>query len=426
MDAFATRAWESARDAREALDAWAETSGREGASARAGASKGKKTKGSLAGASADASGGGVEDIDMSDLRAVTLEKALDSLMPSVQLPSETNQVKHRGQGAKHQKAATQEEEEKAKKAVEVSKELTTATKTAPLASMREVELEMKQLQQRAYKRALLRKEIDIQCVAWKPRELIEFERASPLFAPVGEKRARDENAVAAPPNGQDVMIWIELFHPVKQGYLVMDVIVRGSTPIVCFKDMIYCLRDVQAKREGHAPSKNGFLFIEGVFYNDMRSPDAVDYSEPLLDYQKKDGLTAPGAPVEMNMSGKGFTAQDMHGVKFADVPLHIGKSYVMTHQGKCEHKWRVRDVRLPHNEDDTAHDMFPLVLREGRVFRRGCGVCGVFDSAFVTYSDRMASESPAFFCKICYDTVHCDAQGNKVYNDYEQYTYDHE
>jgi hypothetical protein len=60
------------------------------------------------------------------------------------------------------------------------------------------------------------------------------------------------------------------------------------------------------------------------------------------------------------------------------------------------------------------------------VFRRGCGVCGVFDSAFVTYSDRMASESPAFFCKICYDTVHCDAQGNKVYNDYEQYTYDHE
>jgi len=362
---------------------------------------------------------------MTDVRTVTLEKALDELIPSLStLESGEKRARHRGQGAKHKKAASAEEVEKANKAIEMSKELATSTATAPLASMREVELEMKQLQQRAYKRALLRKEIDIQSVAWKPRELLEFEKDSPLFAPVGEKRARATEASSY--SGQDVMIWIELFHPVKQGYLVMDVIVRGSTPLVCFKDIIYCLRDVQAKREGHSPAKNGFLFIEGVFYNDMRSPDPVDYSEPLLDYQKKDGLAAPGAPVEMNMSGKGFTAQDMHGVKFSDVPLHIGKSYVLTHQGKCEHKWRVRDVRLPHTDDDTAHEMFPVVLREGRVFRRGCSVCGVFDSAFVTYSDRMAAESPSFFCKICYDTVHCDASGNKVYNDYELYTYDHE
>ena len=74
----------------------------------------------------------------------------------------------------------------------------------------------------------------------------------------------------------------------------------------------------------------------------MRSPDAVDYSVPLLDYQEKDALAAPGAPVEMNISGKGFTGRDMRGVTFADVPLTVGKAYVMTHQGKCEHKWRGR------------------------------------------------------------------------------------
>lgn len=391
-----------------------------------GAKRGKKR------ASDGLDDGSVDDVDMSDQRVVTLEKAIDAFVPAVPLPDErerASQRNHRGTGAKnHKLSATQEAErmERAKLALQHLQEQLSAW---PLASLREVELEHQQLAKKEYKRALLRKEVDVNRVLWKPRALFDCElnpndpRAR-ARADAGEKVGRTAEEIAKMP--ADAMIWIELFHPVKQGYLVMDVIVLGSTPLVAFKDIIYCLRDVQAAREGHAASKNGFMFIEGVFFNDMRGPDPVDYSEPLLEFQRRDRLMAPGAPIEMNVKGKGFTAMDMDGVKFEDVRLTIGRPYVMTHQGRCEHKWRVRDVRLPHSIDEKDKDMFPLVIREGREYRRGCSVCGVFDAAHVTYGDKMASESPSFFCKLCFDAVHCDAQGTRLYNDFEEYPYDHE
>lgn len=395
------------------------------------AKRGKKASSSARGGAKKESG----EVSMSDLRAVTLEKAIDGMLPSVPLPTEEERAREarpppRGAREVKSKEALAADEQKAERARLMAQHLREQTAMAPLASIREVELELEQLARREYKRALLRKEVDVTKVMWKPRELLESESermdaAELARVRAGEKRVRVEGEEAAP-SGNDAVIWLEVFHPVKQAYLVMDIIVRGSTPLAAFKDMIYCLRDVQAEREGHPKTKNGFLFIEGVFYNDLRSPDAVDYSVPLLDYQEKDALAAPGAPVEMNISGKGFTGRDMRGVTFADVPLTVGKAYVMTHQGKCEHKWRVRDVRVPHPDDESDHLMYPLVIREGRVFRRGCSICGVFDAAHVSYGDKMAAESPSFFCKICFDVVHCDATGARMYNDFEDYQYDHE
>jgi snRNA-activating protein complex subunit 3 len=369
---------------------------------------------------------------MESHRAVTLERAIESLMPSVPSVAEDagRSRNHRGTGAKNHQLTFQEEAQKAEKARLMTKHLSEQTAMAPLASKREVELEHKQLEAKDYKRALLRKEVDVTKVMWKARELFDCEvgdaHAERARARGGGARSRMEDDAAAAATGNEAMIWIELYHPVKQGYLLMDVIVRGSTPLAAFKDMIYCLRDVQAAREGHPPSKNGFLFIEGVFYNDMRTPGAIDYSEHLIEFQKRNALMAPGAPVKMNNEGKGFTARDMDGVKFSDVPLTIGRPYVMTHQGKCEHKWRVRDVRAPHSDDETRNEMYPLVIREGRVYRRGCSVCGVFDSSHVTYGDKLAAESPSFFCKLCFDAVHCDENGKLMYNDFEDYQYDHE
>ena len=397
----AHRAVKRLRDAAEASSAAREASAR---TKKAG--KGRKRRTAIE----------EDDIEMETHRAVTLERAIESLMPSVPSVEEDagRARNHRGTGAKNHQLTFQEEAQKAEKARLMTKHLSEQTAMAPLASMREVELEHKQLEARDYKRALLRKEVDVTQVMWKARELFDCE--------VGGVR----HDAAATPTGEEAMIWIELYHPVKQGYLLMDVIVRGSTPLAAFKDMIYCLRDVQAAREGHPPSKNGFLFIEGVFYNDMRTPGATDYSEHLIEFQKKNALMAPGAPVKMNNEGKGFTARDMEGVKFSQVPLTIGRPYVMTHQGKCEHKWRVRDVRMPHSDDETRNEMFPLVIREGRVYRRGCSVCGVFDSSHVTYGDKLAAESPSFFCKLCFDAVHCDVDGKLMYNDFEDYQYDHE
>jgi len=373
-----------------------------------------------------------DDLDMSTLRAVSLEKKIDTLLPLASLNELKRQGDHRGRGAKQiQRNLTKEEvQSRMKGAKTFLDQVCKETSAAPLASIREVELENMQQQHGEYKRSLMRKEADVTEVLWKPRELLDYEidpndSGAAERAKHGEKRSRTETD-SPRITGQDALIWIELFHPSKPGTVMMDVLVRGSTPLHCFKDIIYCLRDIQAEREGHPPSKNGFIFIEGIFYNDMRSEGAVDYSEPIIDFQRRDSLLAPGAPVEMNISGKGFTAKDMEGVRFCDVSFTIGRPYVMTHQGKCEHKWRIRDARVPHLNDDKENASYPVVLREGRLYRRSCSVCTVFDGVRVLYGDRMSGESPSFFCQICYDVAHCDARGNKLFNDFEEYLYDHE
>lgn len=379
-----------------------------------------------------ASPGFKDDVDMSTLRAVSLEQKIDTLLPLASLKELKREGDHRGRGAKQiqtklTKEAVQSTMKGAKSFLEqVCKE----TAAAPLASIREVELENLQQQHGEYRRSLMRKESDVTEVVWRPRELLACEidpndPGAAERAKHGEKRSRTETD-SPKFTGEDSLIWVELFHPSKPGTTVMDILVRGSTPLYCFKDIIYCLRDIQAEREGHPPSKNGFLFIEGVFYNDMRSEGAVDYSEPIIDFQRRDSLLAPGAPPEMNIAAKGFTAKDMEGVRFCDIGFTVGRPYVMTHQGKCEHKWRIRDVRIPHLNDDKENASYPVVLREGRLYRRGCSVCTVFDGVRVLYGDRMSGESPSFFCQICYDVAHCDAQGNKLFNDFEEYLYDHE
>ena len=429
---FCERASRSLEGLREAC-ARAEQSARDAAKKETKTQKGGRGRGKKRAQDGDVLRS-CDDVDMRAMRAMTIEKAVDAVMPTVPLPDEQERSKvrmHRGTGAKQLKLSGQQADERAERAKFVLKHLQDQMAAHPLASLREVELEHQSLAKREYKRALLRKEVDVTRVMWKPRSLLdcELDASDPKArarADAGEKIGRTAEEIMAAPTGDDAMIWIEVFHPVKQGYLVMDVYVLGATPLVAFKDIIYCLRDTQAEREGHPMTKNGFLFIEGVFYNDMRTPNAVDYSAPLLEFQRKDKLMAPGAPTKMNIEGKGFTARDMDGVKFKDVPLVIGRPYVMTHQGKCEHKWRVRDIRIPHSADEKERNMFPLVIREGRTYRRGCSVCGVFDAAHVTYGDKIAAESPSFFCKMCFDAVHCDAQGNRTYDDYEEYPYDHE
>ncbi|OUS45694.1 snRNA-activating protein of 50kDa MW C terminal-domain-containing protein [Ostreococcus tauri] len=405
---FCERASRSLEGLREAC-ARAEQSARDAAKKETKTQKGGRGRGKKRAQDGDVLRS-CDDVDMRAMRAMTIEKAVDAVMPTVPLPDEQERSKvrmHRGTGAKQLKLSGQQADERAERAKLVLKHLQDQMAAHPLASLRE-------------------ERVDVTRVMWKPRSLLdcELDASDPKArarADAGEKIGRTAEEIMAAPTGRrrddlDRGVSPREARIPRHGRLLL-----GATPLVAFKDIIYCLRDTQAEREGHPTTKNGFLFIEGVFYNDMRTPNAVDYSAPLLEFQRKDKLMAPGAPTKMNLEGKGYGRSEVK-----DVPLVIGRPYVMTHQGKCEHKWRVRDIRIPHSADEKERNMFPLVIREGRIYRRGCSVCGVFDAAHVTYGDKMAAESPSFFCKMCFDAVHCDAQGNRTYDDYEEYPYDHE
>lgn len=50
----------------------------------------------------------------------------------------------------------------------------------------------------------------------------------------------------------------------------------GSQPLSALRDRVYCLQD---KQLDGAHTKSGYFFIEGKFYNDLRDPRALRYSE---------------------------------------------------------------------------------------------------------------------------------------------------
>ena len=103
-----------------------------------------------------------------------------------------------------------------------------------------------------------------------------------------------------------------------------------------------------------------------------------------------------------------------------------GKPYLFCHQGDCEHLLTIRSVRLAHADDPRRAESYPLRTLDGRRFRRKCSMCDVFEARHVTYGDRLAPCSPCFFCETCHDTLHLDAKGAPLYDEYERYEYHHE
>ncbi|KAK9265502.1 hypothetical protein L1049_001740 [Liquidambar formosana] len=65
-----------------------------------------------------------------------------------------------------------------------------------------------------------------------------------------------------------------------------EFLVLGQQTLTELRDNIYCLSDQIMQKAGqHDPS--GYFLIEDVFYNDLRDPSAIDYSEPIFDWLKK-------------------------------------------------------------------------------------------------------------------------------------------
>ncbi|KAK9267879.1 hypothetical protein L1049_010316 [Liquidambar formosana] len=97
----------------------------------------------------------------------------------------------------------------------------------------------------------------------------------------------------------------------------------------------------------HDPS--GYFLIEDVFYNDLRGPSTIDYSEPIFDWLKEskdDALEkwefiisselqwkqkALLGNITMSQSPR-FRAVDMHKTRFCDLKFRLGAGYLYCHQ----------------------------------------------------------------------------------------------
>jgi len=212
----------------------------------------------------------------------------------------------------------------------------------------------------------------------------------------------------------EVVLSVAFYHARKNSK-IQEYLVVGCQPLTFLRDRLYCLSDHILDGQDY-PS--GFFFIEGVFYNDMRDPNAKDYSKPVIDWINKPQNKSPYCGI--------VSAKNMHTESFNDLNLRIGKQYLYTHQGDCEHFIVFNQVRLITKQDKQNVNDYPVHIFQSKVRRRKCVLCSNYTASYVTYGDKMAPQNPCFYCEQCYRLVHYLEDGNLLYSDYSVYPYYHE
>ncbi|KAL3696548.1 hypothetical protein R1sor_010624 [Riccia sorocarpa] len=240
----------------------------------------------------------------------------------------------------------------------------------------------------------------------------------------------------------EVLLTVEIYDCVKRHLKAQEFVVIGSQPLTALKDRIYCLTDTVAEK-ANTDLPSSYFFIEDVFYNDMRHPKAIDYSLPIrkwvreqtevidkwkslggVDLKKRRWLGLPSCP-RSSKPPKFFSAK-MEDVRFADLECRIGAQFLYCHQGDCKHTIIIRDMRLAHPEDVQNAAAYPVLRYVHKLRHRKCSICCIYQAKKVTVGDKLAPESPCFFCENCYYLLHYSSDGTLLYNDFQVHDYYHE
>jgi len=197
---------------------------------------------------------------------------------------------------------------------------------------------------------------------------------------------------------------------------LQEFLVLGSQKLTELRDKFYCLSDILLDGPD---TKSGYFFIENVFYNDMRAPTAIDYSQNVIEWVNQNN--------RYSLKSLGvFRKGDMDAMRFKDLIIRLNYPYYYVHQGNCEHVLMFKEIRLLHSSDNQNLNCYPLQTFGARMRRRKCRVCEVNAAKHATYGDRLAQENPCFLCENCYVSLHYDKKGRLLYDDFEVYDYHHE
>lgn len=237
----------------------------------------------------------------------------------------------------------------------------------------------------------------------------------------------------------EIIFVVEFYHNQRKHDKMQEFLVLGSQFLSALRDRLYCLTDELA-RKSNLDTKSSFFLIEDVFYNDLRDPNAKDYSQPILQWAaesreaterwNKDLGSNPRAVIPAIHSETGqlpdFRDSSMEYTRFYDLHLRVGAQYLYCHQGDCKHKVVVRDIRRAHAKDVQDVAAYPVLKWHARVRHRKCSICNIYQARKVTYEDKLAPACPTFFCEQCYYLLHYNKDGCLLYNDFKVYDYYHE
>ncbi|XP_065169642.1 snRNA-activating protein complex subunit 3 isoform X2 [Atheta coriaria] len=165
------------------------------------------------------------------------------------------------------------------------------------------------------------------------------------------------------------------------------------------RDVFKCVHDFGVSVELQHPDEkitlntkddypSGFIFIENCFYNDLRHPNAIEYSKEIIEWAKMKNLT-------------NFKTANMSDVKLKDLKIKLGYPYVYQHQGNCEHLVVFTDMRLLRADEQLQSTKYPYVLSCNNINRIFCMMCTVSVAQFtITECDRLLTKYNCL-CKKC-------------------------
>ena len=174
--------------------------------------------------------------------------------------------------------------------------------------------------------------------------------------------------------------------------------------------------------------KSGFFFIEGTFYNDLRDPDSVDYSEVIRGW------------AEDTTRGVGpFSAARMEEQRLDQMQLRLGYPYLYQvhllqfsfclfskclsqHQGNHEHLLSFVDIRLVGPGDPQSEKDYPLLRSVGSQMPRYCDICQTCIAVWVCKDHIRVPNDPSFFCGLCYKNFnYVDKKRVGSYNEFRYF-----
>ncbi|KAL0025725.1 hypothetical protein WJX77_007569 [Trebouxia sp. C0004] len=260
------------------------------------------------------------------------------------------------------------------------------------------------------------------------------------------KASRAEQGPLLPRPPDDVVLTFCIHRFDRPGWKLMDVAVLSSQKLTALKDVIKCEADANMKSQGQ-DKPNGYFYIEGDFYNDMRD-DGTDLSLDVRQFCRDRNISVPApkpfappayppgsanAPYFNRSTQCEPRTKIMEDTIFNDLFLRVGQGagYVYVHQGCCEHLLELTDVRRAHDADPLLINHYPQVLDQAKWTRRHCCICnpdnkGGEKAQWVTHHDKNAPSNPAFWCDGCYRQMHYNDRHDLQYTGYVAFPYRYE
>ncbi|KAF9966611.1 small nuclear RNA activating complex, polypeptide 3 [Mortierella alpina] len=146
-----------------------------------------------------------------------------------------------------------------------------------------------------------------------------------------------------------------------------------------------------------------------------------DYGEVIIDW------VANNPERKLDPDFANLRKKHMHDTLIQDLSIRINHPYLLVHQGNCEHLLIFRDLRLfSHRYDDLNRLSYPKPVFKSKQIRHCCRMCNTNPAFYITIDDRLAGETPSYFCEECYDVFHYDVDGNILYDDFKVFLYAHD